>query len=93
MLVPYRLSDRKKHAESGGVTNPTLEHYVVMNPPENTPTIPHVAIPKVDKDESVPFIEIKPTKKQQYGRGTSGNTVKKSCTCCPDNEYESDYDK
>ena len=86
------------HAESGGMTNPTfkVECYVVMNPPENTPTIPHVesgavAIPKVDKDESVPFIEIKPTKKRWYGRGTSGNTVTKSCTCCPDDEYESDY--
>ena len=67
-----------------------------MNPPENTPTIPHVesgavAIPKVDKDESVPVIEIKPTKKRQYGRGTSGDTVTNSCTCCPDDEYESDY--
>ena len=85
-IIPY--------AESGGVTNPTfnkVEPYVVMNPPKNTPTIPHVAIPKVDKDESVPFIEIKPTKKRRYGRGTSGNTVTKSCTCCPDDEYESDY--
>ena len=86
------------HAESGGMTNPTfkVECYVVMNPPENTPTIPHVesgavAIPKVDKDESVPVIEIKPTKKRRYGRGTSGDTVMKSCTCCPDYEYESDY--
>ena len=59
------------HVESGGVMNPTfkVEHYVVMNPPENTPTIPHVesgavAIPKVDKDESAPFIEIKPTNKE-----------------------------
>ena len=44
-----------------------------MNPPGNTPTIPHmesgaVAIPKVDKDESVPVIEIKPTKKRRDGR-------------------------
>ena len=75
-----------------------------MNPPANTPIIPHVesgavAIPKVDKDggnalindDSVPVIEIKPTKKRQYGRGTSGDTVTKSCTCCPDDEYESDY--
>ena len=86
------------HVESGGVMNPTfnVERYVVMNPPENTPTIPHmessaVAIPKVDKDESVPVIEIKPTKKRRYGHGTSGDTVTKSCTCCPDDEYESDY--
>ena len=84
--------------ESGGVTNPTI------NPPSNTPIIPHVesgsvAIPKVDKDggnalindDSVPVIEIKPTKKRRYGRGTSGDTVMKSCTCCPDDEYESDY--
>ena len=86
------------HVESGGVMNPTI------NPPANTPIIPHmesgaVAIPKVDKDggnalikdDSVPVIEIKPTKKWQYGRGTSSDTVTKSCTCCPDDEYESDY--
>ena len=84
--------------ESGGVTNPTI------NPPANTPIIPHVesgavAIPKVDKDggnalinnDSVPVIEIKSTKKWRYGCRTSGDTVTKSCTCCPDDEYESDY--
>ena len=60
--------------ESGGMTNPTI------NPPANTPIIPHmesgaVAIPKVDKDggnalindDSVPVIEIKPTKKRRMG--------------------------
>ena len=94
------------HAESGGVMNPTfkVERHVVMNPLENTPSIPHVesgavAFPKVDKDggnvfikdDSVPVIEIKPTKKRWYGHGTTGDTVTKSCTCCPDDEYESDY--
>ena len=116
------------HAESGDMTNPTfkVERDVVMNPPANTPSIPQVesggvmnptmnppantpiipnvksgavAILKVDKDggnalindASVPVIEIKPTKKWRYGHGTSGDTVMKSCTCCPDDEYESDY--
>ena len=98
------------HVESGGMTNPTFKvesggmTNPTINPPANTPIIPHVesgvvAIPKVDKDggntlindDSVPVIEIKPTKKRRYGCGTSGDTVMKSCTCCPDDEYESDY--
>ena len=104
------------HVESGGVTNPTVkvESGGVTNPTINmgsggmpNPTINPpakvesgvVAIPKVDKDGgnalindySVPVIEIKPTKKRRYGCGTSGDTVTKSCTCCPDDEYESDY--
>ena len=99
-IIPHVESSGMTNPTIGNV-DPVfkVECDVMMNPPKNTPIIPHmengaVAIPKVDKDDgdySVLIIEIKPTKKRRYGLGTCGDTVTKSCTCCPDNEYESDY--